>query len=182
MLPSTSMGSLLSLSASSFKYLGVLLTSDLSWSGHVKNTCTKARLLIGLIYRRFYKHSSAQTLRQLYLALVHPHLEYAVSVWSPHLQKDIDMLEKTQKFATKVCTMLWDWSYHELLAKLHLPTLTQHRLHIDLCSMYKIIHGLMYFPPDVVTPSTTVTHNPRSLLLQEPFAWTNAYKNSFLPW
>ena len=65
--------------------------------------------------------------------------------------------------------------------KLHLPTLTQHRLHIDLCLMYKIIHGLMYFPPDIVTPSTTVTHNPRSLLLQEPFARTNAYKNSFLP-
>jgi len=89
------------------------------------------------------------------------------------------MLEKTQKFATKVCTKLWDWSYHELVAKLHLPTLTQCRLHIDLCLMYKIIHGLMYFPPDIVTPSTTVTHNPRSLLLQEPFARTNAYKNSF---
>jgi len=88
----------------SFKYLGVLLTSDLLWSGHVKNACTKARQLIGLIYRRFYKYSSAQTLHQLYLALVHPHLEYAVSVWSPHLQKDIDMLEKTQRFATKVCT------------------------------------------------------------------------------
>jgi len=77
---------------------------------------------------------------------------------------------KTQKFATKVSTKLWDWSYHELLAKLHLPTLTQRRLHINLCLLYKIIHGLMYFPPDIVTPSTTVTHNPRSLLLQEPFA------------
>jgi len=63
----------------------------------------------------------------------------AVSVWSPHLQKDIDMLEKTQTFATR------DWSYHELLAKLHLPTLTQRSLHIDLCLTYIIIHGLMYF-------------------------------------
>ena len=35
-------------SVSTFKYLGVLLTSDLSWSGHVKNACTKARQLIGL--------------------------------------------------------------------------------------------------------------------------------------
>ena len=54
-----------------------------------------------------------------------------------------------QKFATKVCAKLWGWSYHELLAKLHLPTLTQRRLHIDLCLMYKIIHRLMYFPPDI---------------------------------
>jgi len=67
-----------------------------------------------------YQYSSAQTLHQLYLALVRPRLEYTVSVWSPHLQKDIDMLEKTQKFATKVCTKLWDWSYHELVAKLPL--------------------------------------------------------------
>ena len=76
------------------------------------------------------------------------------------MQKDTDMLEKTQKFATKVCTKLWDWSYHELLAKLHLPTLTQCRLHIDLCLMYEIIHRLMYFPADIVTPSTTLTYNP----------------------
>jgi len=132
-------------SVSSFKYLGVLLTSDLSWSGHAKNACTKARQLIGLIYRRFYKYWSAQTLHQLYLTLVCPHLEYAVSVWSPHLQKDIDKLEKIQKFATKVCTKLWDWSYHELLAKLHLPTLTERRLHIDLCLMYKLFMGSCIF-------------------------------------
>ena len=54
-----SVGSLLSLSPPlefvSFKYLGVLLTSDLSWSGHIKNASTKARQVIGLIYR-FYKY------------------------------------------------------------------------------------------------------------------------------
>ena len=64
-------------SVSTFKYLGVLLTSDLSWFGHVNNACTKAKQLISLIYRRFYKYSITQTLRQLYLALMRPHLEYA---------------------------------------------------------------------------------------------------------
>ena len=43
-------------SVSSFKYLGVLLTSDLSWSGHVKNACTKARQLISLILRSIQVH------------------------------------------------------------------------------------------------------------------------------
>ena len=37
----------------SFKYLGVLLTSDLSWSQHVDYVCMKARKLIGLLYRGF---------------------------------------------------------------------------------------------------------------------------------
>ena len=41
----------------------------------------------------------AETLNQLYVYLVRPHLEYAAPVWDPHLQKDIDKLESVQTFA-----------------------------------------------------------------------------------
>jgi hypothetical protein len=147
-----------------FKYLGIILSSDLSWSNHINNTCSKAKQILGLIYRRFYRHSNKQTLRQLYLSLVRPHLEYAACVWSPHLQKDIDTLEKTQLFASKICTKTWDSSYYELLTKLHLPSLAQLRLHMNLCLMYKIVHGLMYFPPGLVVPNINLTHSTHSIL------------------
>ena len=42
----------------SYKYLGVLLTNDLSWSPHVGNICAKARRVLGLLYRRFYGSTS----------------------------------------------------------------------------------------------------------------------------
>ena len=35
----------------SFKYLGVLISSDLSWSQHIESVCSKARKILGLIYR-----------------------------------------------------------------------------------------------------------------------------------
>ena len=99
----------------SYKYLGVLLTSDLSWSPHVTNICTKARKVLGLLYRRFYGSTSQDSLKQLYLSLVRPHLEYACQVWDPHLAGDNKAIESVQKFALKLATAKWDKSYNELL-------------------------------------------------------------------
>lgn len=47
----------------SYKYLGILITSDLSWSAHVATICSKARQQIGLLYHRFYKYSNMDTLK-----------------------------------------------------------------------------------------------------------------------
>ena len=63
-----------------FKYLGVLLSQELSWSPHVQVICSKAKELLGLLYRKFYGCSNTDTLLQLYISLVHPHLEYACPV------------------------------------------------------------------------------------------------------
>ena len=34
-----------------FKYLGVLLSKNLSWSDHISELCTKARRILGLLHR-----------------------------------------------------------------------------------------------------------------------------------
>ena len=60
-----------------YKYLGVTITDDLSWSTHIDQISSKARRIVGLIYRQFYTWSSPSTLLQLYTSLVRPHLEYA---------------------------------------------------------------------------------------------------------
>jgi len=80
-----------------FKYLGVLLSSDLSWTPHITSVCSKARQILGLLYRRFYNYAEGDTLKQLYLSLIRPHLEYACPVWDPHTMKDKTLLENVHK-------------------------------------------------------------------------------------
>ena len=79
-----------------FKYLGVLISSDLSWSTHIDSICAKGKRLIGLLYRRFSTNVSSERLIEMYKYLVRPHLEYAAPVWDPHLLKDKICGERTE--------------------------------------------------------------------------------------
>lgn len=51
---------------------------------------------LSLLSRRFYSNTPGDSLLQLYLSLVRPHVGYASAIWSPHLWKDKDALENIQ--------------------------------------------------------------------------------------
>ena len=161
-----------------YRYLGVLLTSDVSWSSHINSTCSKARKLIGLLYRRFYGNVDNQSLFELYNILVHPHLEYASPLWDPYLVKDIAKLESVQKFALKLCSKQWDMDYQDLIELMQLPTLENRRLYLKLCTLYKIIHGHFYFPQNIFLPKLTRCALPYQL--QQIYSQTNAFQASFV--
>ena len=80
-------------------YLGVILSSDLSWTPHIESVCTKGRKLLGLRYRCFYNSARSDTLFVLYTTQIRPHLEYAVPVWDPCTARSI---KKTGKY-TETC-------------------------------------------------------------------------------
>ena len=165
-----------------FKYLGILLSTDLSWSRHIDSVCSRAKRILGLLYRQYYNHVGSEVIKQLYISLVRPHLEYACTVWDPHTRKDKESLERVQKFACRLATKRWDAGCNELYDLLNLPSLAHRRTHLKLCQLYKIIYGLCYFPEDIFTNrsnSICRSVNPKALL--QPFARTNSYYYSFVP-
>ena len=164
-----------------YTYLGVTLTSDLPWSKHIHGLCTKAKKMLGLLYRTFYLHTSTSSLLQLYTSLIRPCLEYACEVWNPHILKDVEKLENVQKFALRLCVKQWDLDYTSLLFICDLPTLAARQQYFSLCTMYKIVNNLMDFPSDVFIPRVTSRHSTSNRLYLQPFSRTNSYLFSFVP-
>jgi len=77
----------------------------------------------------------------LYKSLVTPHLEQCVtvSVWSPHYQKDKELLERVQHRFTRMIEGFSSLPYNgERLLRLGLWTLEERRNRCDLIEVFKV--------------------------------------------
>ena len=73
--------------------LGISLTSILSWNTQTQKVVNKADKIVGFL-KRNVGLGNKKVFARLYKALVIPILEYAIPLWSPYLQKNIDVLER----------------------------------------------------------------------------------------
>ena len=109
------------------KDLGVTMNANMKVSEQCRIAASKGNQVLGMIRRNItYKEKSL--IVPLYKAIVRPHLEYCIQAWSPYLRKDIDMLEKIQRRATKLIPELRDLRYEGRLKECGLTTLETRRL------------------------------------------------------
>jgi len=89
----------------STKYLGVTITSNLSWSEHIINITNKANSTRAFLQRNLNR--CQQSVKSAcYITYVRPILEYASTVWPPHQVGDINRIEMVQRLAARfVCNI-----------------------------------------------------------------------------
>jgi len=123
--------------------LGVVIASDLSPSHHIREIALKAHQRENHILCCFISGDN-KLLVKAFTVYERPILEYNSIIWSLCLQKDIELLEKVQRWFTKRLQGLKHLKYGIQLTHLGLPSLELLQLHLDLLYCYKIVFGLIY--------------------------------------
>ena len=124
------------------KYIGINLSSELSWSTHVSCVVSKANSTLGFLRRNLRKCPS-KIKETAYLSLVRSTLEYAATILDPYYVRDIDSLEQVQRRAAPFTA----GDYHTIssvtamLAELGWKRLEDCWKDLRLALLYKIVHG-----------------------------------------
>ena len=165
------------------KDLGVTIDMELNFQEHISGKVRKANSIMGLI-RRSFSYLDEDLFKKLYTTFVRPHIEYAQSVWSPHLMKYIKQLENVQIRATAQVDGMKNMDYSERLKKLELPTLAYRRERGDMIEVWKHFNAYdqATLPPNfkVNTRSNRSHPHPHQLTWNRPRDGTRGVQsNSF---
>ena len=136
----------------SAKYLGVTISSNLSWNENVDNICENANSTLGC--PEYWAVVVIKLKDMAYRTLVRPKLEYGSCVWNPYKQQNINKIESVQRRAAPYVLNHYSRYSHvtPMIQSLGWDLLHHRRLLSQGTMFYKIYmcHVGISLPPDII--------------------------------
>ena len=150
-------------SVKKFKYLGIILASDFTWSDHVEYVISKVNQRLGLLRR--IKHLLPFTARLLfYNSLVLPVFDYGDLVWGD--KNNVTLMNDLQVLQNKAAKIILDRPLYssatDALVTLKWLNLEQRRFYHRCIYIYKCINGHMDHSMNLLTNSDIHNYNTRN--------------------
>lgn len=168
---------------SSYKYLGVHLTSNLSWVTHINITTAESSRTLGYLKRNL-KAAPAHLRHLAYNTYVRPKLEYASPIWNPHQKYLINQLESVQNRAARFISSSYSRFASVSLLKQNnsIHPLETRRLIALLCLLHRLHYNPGLSSSSLLEPPNRVSHRQNnSKSFKRLFGSTLAFNNSALP-
>ncbi|KAL5264266.1 hypothetical protein ACHWQZ_G005385 [Mnemiopsis leidyi] len=134
--------------------LGVMVSSDLTWSGQIGSMVSNARSKLSWVFSVFRTRDRA-VLITLYKSLVRSLLEYCCPLWNPGKVTEIQLIEGVQRTFTSRVSGLENLNYWERLSKLKLMSLQRRRERYIILMMWKILHNVVPNSCDIQFKTTS---------------------------
>ena len=131
------------------KYLGALISNNLSWNAHMDTVTKKANNTTAFLRRNL--SSRPQHIEETYYkTFVRHQLEYAATDWYPYTDINIAKLEGAQRRAARFVTNDYNYtsSATTMMRALEWECLQQHRQEANAVMMYRIVNSLVDIPPE----------------------------------
>ena len=120
--------------------LGVIFTSEVSWSVHIRSITEKARKKAAWVFSVFSTRTPLVMLT-LFNSMVRSQLEYCCPLWNPIKISDIQELESVQKVFLSRISGTDGLNYWEMLQHFSLMSLQRRRERYMVIHMWKMLNG-----------------------------------------
>ncbi|BHF59701.1 hypothetical protein SprV_0100266200 [Sparganum proliferum] len=149
------------------KDLGVWVTASLKPSLHCSKVAKSAMSVLYLVKRSFSTFDE-DCFVKVFRTFVRPQLEFAIQAWKPWTSKDLSILEKVQRRATKLVSGQGSLPYETRLSNLGLFPLSYRQLRGDLIQTFRILrgHDCCLVPADFFELATTTNLRGHPLKLR----------------
>lgn len=159
----------------SFKYLGITLDQNMSWTQHISELKTYLRSSTRSFYR-LKKFCSLQTLKTVYHALFHSKLQYGISCWGSAYNINLKPLAILQKYAIRRISNAHRLAHSMVIFRSLKILPVKHLFYFRVSKIFFMRGG--YFQ----SPIFDTSRNLRSLtrhVVDVPVFRTTHYRNSY---
>ena len=125
------------------KFLGIIIDNKLNWNKHIKCISRKIAKGTGIIIKA-HKSFEAETLLNLYNALIFPHITYGIHVWGTAAAVHLHRLHLFQKKNVRIICGVPPRTHTDPLFKdLKIFNIDQIRDYFIALFMYKLSHHML---------------------------------------